>query len=99
MPATDPSRPDPVPLQVGGRTLATAYARRPPAGRKGTEHWFWIVAFYDRSTGKPIQRTLGRIPEALVPTRLAEFYREVDPTAVQVDGSGVDTVGNLLRAY
>ncbi|MFK7929190.1 MAG: tyrosine-type recombinase/integrase [Myxococcota bacterium] len=95
----DPSRPSPVSLEVGGRTLATAYARRPPGNRKGTEHWAWVVHLTDSKTGKPVQRALGRVPSALVGTRLAEFYRGINPAAITSDGSGVSGVGELLRAY
>ena len=95
----DLSRPDPVALEVGGKSLATAYARRPPGKRKGTEHWAWSAHFADPKTGKPVQRALGRIPEALVGTELAAFYRDVNPAAITNDGSGVSSVGELLRAY
>ena len=99
MAVRDPSRPDPVILEVGGRTLATAYARRPPGKRKGTEHWAWIVAYKDLQQDKPVQQSLGRFPVEQVPTALARFYQEVNPTAVRSDGTGMDTVGDLLRAY
>lgn len=95
----DPSRPDPIPLTIAGKTLATAYARRSPGTRAGTEHWAWVVHYTDRQTGKPVQRSLGRVPLELVPTRVAEFYQGIDPTAVRSDGSSVDTVGELLRVY
>lgn len=95
----DPSRPDPVVLAVGEKTLATAYARRAPGGRAGTEDWSWIVMYADLATGQPVQASLGRVPAALVGTKLAEFYRGVDPSAIKTDGSGLVTVGDLLRAY
>lgn len=99
MAVRDHSRPDPVVLEVGGKTLATAYARRPPGRRTGTEHWAWVVHYVDAETGKPVQRSVGRIAPELVGTALAEFYQDINPAAVRPDGSGVDTVGELLRAY
>jgi integrase len=57
------------------------------------------VQYTDRETRKPIQKSIGRVPDELVPTRLAEFYQGIDPTAVRADGSGVVTVGDLLRVY
>jgi integrase len=88
-----------VALTVGGKTLATAYARRSPGNRSGTEHWSWVAMYADLATGKPLQASLGRLPTELVGTKLAEFYRGVDPSAIKSDGSGLATVGDLLRAY
>ena len=55
--------------------------------------------YADLATGEPVQASLGRVPEPLVGTKLAEFYRGVNPSAIKTDGSGVTTVGDLLRAY
>lgn len=95
----DPSRPDPVSLTIAGKTYATAYALRPPGKRPGTEHWAWVVQFQDKQTRKMVRRALGRHPPALVPGKLSEFYQGVDPTAVRADGSGISSVGGLLRVY
>ena len=92
------NKPEPVHLRVGGRTLATAYARRAPGTRPGKEHWAWEVHFV-RPTGDRSTQSLGRVAVELVGTELARFYQQVDPSAVKTDGSGVSTVGDLLRAY
>ncbi len=94
----NPNKPEPVKLTVGGKTLATAYARRAPGTRRGKEHWAWEVHF-TAPDGTMQTQPLGRLAEELVGTELARFYQEVDPAAVKSDGSGVSTVGDLLRAY
>ena len=92
-----PERPEPVVLEIGGKTLATAYARRPPGKRKGTEHWAWSASFKDPVTGKPVQRAMGRVAVAMVGTRLTEYFQGVVPMAPAVDHGF--TVGALLRTY
>ena len=93
-------QPEPVPLTVGGVTLATAYARRPPGRRKGAdEGWSWEAKFKDKASGAWVTKSLGRLADADVPTALVDLYRGVDPAAVRVDGGRISTVGDLCRAY
>ncbi len=90
-------KPDPVPLRSGKHTFATAYARRAPTARK--PHWEWRMSTHHPVTGERVMRSLGRLPLEDVPGALAEAYREVDPTAVTDDASGVRTIADLLSVW
>jgi integrase len=57
------------------------------------------MAFVHPATRKREFRDLGRLAEGDVAAALVEAYREIDPAAVREDGSHVQTVGDLLRAW
>ena len=50
-------------------------------------------------TGERVLQTLGRLAREAVPAALAEAYREVDPTSVTDDASGVRTIADLLSVW
>ena len=92
-----PETPEPIPLTVGDRTLATAYTRRPPGVR--SPHWSWRMTYTDPRTGTREFQELGRLAVEDVPEALVDAYRQIDPSAVRLDGSHLRTVGDLLRAW
>lgn len=95
--STPSASPEPIPLTVGDRTLATAYVRRPPGVR--SPYWSWRMTFTDPQTGTRDFRELGRLAVEDVPAALVEAYRQIDPSAVKTDGSHIKSVGDLLRAW
>ncbi len=98
MPAPrSPDKPDPVPLKVGRRALATAYARRPPTARK--PHWAWRMSTVHPTTGARVLVSLGRLAPGGVEDALLAAYRALDPSAVRADGGGLRTLEPLLRAW
>ena len=90
-------RPDPIPLTLGPRTLATAYPRRPPTKRQA--EWSWRMAYADPTTGRRIFRELGRAPASAIPERLLAEFARIDPEAMATDTGGVRTVTDLLRVW
>ena len=93
------SKPAAVPLDIGGRRLATAYPHRPPT--KKQPDWSWRLVW--SAEGANHQRSLGRISDSEVPSALLSYWiSEIDPSAggdLEADRSGVQTLTDLLRAW
>lgn len=90
-------QPEPIPLTVGDRTLASAYPLRGPGPRE--PEWSWRMAYVDPTTGTRLFRGLGRLAPGDVAQALVDAYREIDPSAIKEDGTHVRTVPDVIRAW
>lgn len=89
--------PAPIPLVLAGRTLATAYPKRPPSSR--SPHWSWRMVFTHSTTRRRTFKALGRLAEADVPKALLGAFREHSPSRVRTDKAAVKTVTDLARVW